>query len=357
MCGYKEVTIIEIPEEDIAFSSKDLERGILPHNDALVISATVSNSGQYPPDGIQWECRGVFGRNRIANLHRNCPSPSHKDVEILVVDAPSTYNIIRGSPSLNSFRAVASTYHMKLKFPTYRGIGEEKGDCRVARECHASILKRKTNPPIERENQMSRKEEDKARVARDGTPPASTLRQPEQQLKRKRMEEEKVVAIEELKDVQVVEDEPGKTASIRTTMEQKVEVKLIRFLKTNSDVFFWTVHDLVGIDPKVMTHKLNINPAFRPVRQKKRNFGQERNEIIKEKVEKLLTAEYIRPVQYPEWLANVVLVPKSNKKWRMCIDFTDLNRVCPKDSYPLPRIDALVDSTAGCEMMNFLVLP
>ncbi|KAL0319648.1 UNVERIFIED_CONTAM: Transposon Ty3-G Gag-Pol polyprotein [Sesamum radiatum] len=80
----------------------------------------------------------------------------------------------------------------------------------------------------------------------------------------------------------------------------------------------------------------------------------ERNDIIRKEVEKLLVAGHIRPVQYPEWLANVVLVPKPNKKWRMCIDFTDLNRACPKDSYPLPRIDALVDSTAGCEMMSFL---
>ncbi|KAL0448064.1 UNVERIFIED_CONTAM: hypothetical protein Slati_1934300 [Sesamum latifolium] len=83
-----------------------------------------------------------------------------------------------------------------------------------------------------------------------------------------------------------------------------------------------------------MVHKLSVNPNFRPVRQKKRNFRQERNEIIKEKVEKLLTAGYISPVQYPEWLANVVLVPKPNKEWKMCIDFTDLNRACPNDSYP-----------------------
>ncbi|KAL0440333.1 UNVERIFIED_CONTAM: Transposon Ty3-G Gag-Pol polyprotein [Sesamum latifolium] len=76
--------------------------------------------------------------------------------------------------------------------------------------------------------------------------------------------------------------------------------------------------------------------------------------IIKEEVDKLLAAGYIRPVQYPEWLANVVLVPKSNKKWRMCIDFTNLNRACPKDSYPFLRIDALVESTVGSEIMRFL---
>ncbi|KAL0454777.1 UNVERIFIED_CONTAM: hypothetical protein Slati_0816900 [Sesamum latifolium] len=69
-------------------------------------------------------------------------SPATRMLKFLVVDAPSFYNNIMGHPSLNSFRVVASTYHMKLKFPTYRGIGEEKGDCCLARECHANILKK-----------------------------------------------------------------------------------------------------------------------------------------------------------------------------------------------------------------------
>ncbi|KAK4409496.1 Transposon Ty3-G Gag-Pol polyprotein [Sesamum angolense] len=103
-----------------------------------------------------------------------------------------------------------------------------------------------------------------------------------------------------------------------------------------------------------MVHRLNVNPKIRPVKQKKRAFENERIKAIKEEVEKLLRIDYIRPVQYPEWLANVVLVPKPNGKWRMCIDFTDLNKACPKDSYPLPCIDALIDSTSGCELMSFL---
>jgi len=68
----------------------------------------------------------------------------------------------------------------------------------------------------------------------------------------------------------------------------------------------------------------------------------------------LLKADHIREIQYPEWLANVVLVKKANGKWRMCVDFTDLNKACPKDSYPLPSIDALVDSASGCRLLSFL---
>ncbi|KAL0430667.1 UNVERIFIED_CONTAM: Transposon Ty3-G Gag-Pol polyprotein [Sesamum radiatum] len=99
---------------------------------------------------------------------------------------------------------------------------------------------------------------------------------------------------------------------------------------------------------------MNVDTSMRPVKQKKRVFGNERSRAIKEEVEKLLKINYIRPVQYPDWLANVVLVPKANGKWRMCIDFSDLNKAYPKDSYPLPRIDALIDSTSGCELMSFL---
>ena len=71
-------------------------------------------------------------------------------------------------------------------------------------------------------------------------------------------------------------------------------------------------------------------------------------------VQKLMAAKFIQEVYYPDWLANVVMVKKANGKWRMCVDFTDLNKACPKDSYPLPRIDQLVDSTAGHKLLSFM---
>ena len=71
-------------------------------------------------------------------------------------------------------------------------------------------------------------------------------------------------------------------------------------------------------------------------------------------VEKLLKAQFIREVYYPDWLANVFLMKKSNGKWRMCVDFTDLNKACPKESFPLLRIDALVDSTSKYELLSFM---
>ena len=80
-----------------------------------------------------------------------------------------------------------------------------------------------------------------------------------------------------------------------------------------------------GINPVVITHKLNINPSFKPIKQKRRSFTPERQKAINEEVNKLLKAKAIREVEYPDWLANVVLVKKANGKWRVCIDFTNVN--------------------------------
>ena len=109
-----------------------------------------------------------------------------------------------------------------------------------------------------------------------------------------------------------------------------------------------------GINPTVITHRLNTSPSFKPVKQKRMSFAPERQKAINEEVGKLLQAGAIREVEYPEWLANVVLVKKANGKWQLCIDFTDINKACPKDSFPLPRIDLIVDATAGHELLGFM---
>ena len=94
--------------------------------------------------------------------------------------------------------------------------------------------------------------------------------------------------------------------------------------------------------------------SSKPTCQKKRVFAPERDNAIKEEMQKLATTKFIQEVYYPDWLANVVMVKKANGKWRMSIDFTDLNKAYPKDSYPLPRIDQLVDSTAGHKLLSFM---
>ena len=97
-----------------------------------------------------------------------------------------------------------------------------------------------------------------------------------------------------------------------------------------------------------------MDPLHQPVTQNRRKFSPERDAIINDEVKSLLDAGFIREVQYPEWLANVVVVKKKNGKWRVCIDFTDLNKSCPKDPFPLPQIDKMVDTTAGHQLMSFM---
>ena len=107
------------------------------------------------------------------------------------------------------------------------------------------------------------------------------------------------------------------------------------------------------IDPDFLCHRLTMDPQVRLVRQRRRKFNEERRQVVREETA-LLKAGHIREIQYPEWLANVVLVKKASGKWRMCVDFTDLNKACLKDSYPLPSIDALVDSASRCRLLSFL---
>jgi ribonuclease HI len=92
----------------------------------------------------------------------------------------------------------------------------------------------------------------------------------------------------------------------------------------------------------------------RPKKQRLRKMSDEKTEAAKAEVHRLLEANFIEPIAYPTWFANVVMVQKKSGKWRMCIDFTSLNKACPKDNFPLPRIDKIVDSAAGCEVMSLL---
>ena len=158
---------------------------------------------------------------------------------------------------------------------------------------------------------------------------------------------------EELESVSL-DDHPKHLAYIDSKLPENLKSLLTQFLKQNRDVFAWKQADMGGIDPTVITHKLHTNPSFKSVKQKRRSFAPERQKAINEEVGKLLQAGAIREVEYPEWLANVVLVKKANGKWRICIDFTDINKACLKDSFPLLRIDLIVDATAGHELLSFM---
>ena len=111
---------------------------------------------------------------------------------------------------------------------------------------------------------------------------------------------------------------------------------------------------MTGVNPVNASHKLNVLPSARPVWQKIQRFHPDRHQIIQAEVDNILKAGFIRELKYPEWLANVVVVPKKRGKWRVCVDYMDLNDVCPKGRFPLPRIDQIVDASAGHGMLSFL---
>jgi hypothetical protein len=247
------------------------------------------------------------------------PKTISKTVDFLVVNCPLAYNEIIGRPMLNRLRAVTSTYHLLLKFPTEHGIGEVRGDQVAARECYLASL------GSEGRNQTMTIEERKILVKPS----------------------------EELDTIELEDGHPEKTTKVGANLPPQMKESLVQFLKSNIDVFAWSHEDMPGINPSIISHKLNVNPSLRPIKQKRRVFASKRNNTIIEEVDKLLTTNFIREVFYPDWLANVVMVKNNTGKWRMCDDFTDLNKVCPKDSFPLPRINQLVDSTAGHKLLTF----
>jgi hypothetical protein len=101
-------------------------------------------------------------------------------------------------------------------------------------------------------------------------------------------------------------------------------------------------------------HSLNVRPDAKPVKQPLRHFAKEKRKAIGEEIARLLAAGFIMEVLYPDWLANPVLVLKKNNTLCMCIDYTSLNKACPKDPFALPRIDQVIDCTAGCDLLSFL---
>ena len=119
-------------------------------------------------------------------------------------------------------------------------------------------------------------------------------------------------------------------------------------------MFAWDACNALRIDLAFICHHLNVNPSITPKKQSPRRPSKEHAEAIREDVMKLKRAGAIKEVFYLEWLANTVVVKKKNGKWRVCVDFADLNKACPKDPFSMPRIDQLVDATSGHPRMSFL---
>ena len=314
--------VSKLPRLDtsITFSDSDLEGFQHPHDDPLVVRTVVANKtvhrvlidngssagiiftsafdkmgiGREKLEPVNTHLRG-FSREKI--LPRGSiqlvltlgdpPCKATTTARFLIVDAPSAYNMLLGRPSLNALKAIPSAYHMMIKFPTVNGVGMVRGDQRVARECYSASMKQKTVDNIYLDELDMRDE---------------VLTRPEPS--------------EELESV-LLDDDPEHHAYIGSKLAEDLKNLLIHFLRQNKDIFAWKQTDMGGIDPAVITHRLNVSPSFKPIKQKRRSFAPERQKAINEEVSKLLQAGAIKEVEYPEWLANVVLVKKENGKWRV----------------------------------------
>jgi len=141
---------------------------------------------------------------------------------------------------------------------------------------------------------------------------------------------------------------------IGSSLSPEDKVQFVSFLQENLDVFAWSPHEMPGVDISLASHELHVNPNVKPIAQKQRRLSEERAQAVTEEVAKLLKAGFIREIPHSEWLANPVCVMKKTGGWRVAIDYTDINKHCPKDNFPLPKIDQLIDSIAGYARLSIL---
>uniref|UniRef100_A0A2N9HR17 Integrase catalytic domain-containing protein n=1 Tax=Fagus sylvatica TaxID=28930 RepID=A0A2N9HR17_FAGSY len=167
--------------------------------------------------------------------------------------------------------------------------------------------------------------------------------------------EPNITSKEELEVINLSDDpDITKPISISKSLSAKERKCLIDLLHEYKDVFAWDYHEMPGIDPGLVAHSLNVEPGTRPVVQPMRTFHTEVEAQITQEVKKLLAAGFIKPIQHPRWLSNIVPVKKKNGQIRCCVDFRNLNKACPKDEFPLPNMDLLIDSAAGHAMFSFM---
>ncbi|KAL0318113.1 UNVERIFIED_CONTAM: Retrovirus-related Pol polyprotein from transposon [Sesamum calycinum] len=229
---------------------------------------------------------------------------------------------------------------MKIKFSVIGGVGEAQADTLQARKSYVEATKRGKKRRTEEtpETEVSNKRGKDPILSPEPDKEASATVQP----------------VEESLTIELTLGDPGKVTKIGSKIIENIRNQVINCLRKNKDIFAWTPQDLEGIDPGVITHHLNLNPNVKLAKQEKGHFGPDKDNIIQGEIDKLLSVGHIKEMQFLEWFSNVVLVPKPGGKWRMYIDFQDLNKACPKDFYPLPRIDQLVDSTSGCELLSMM---
>jgi len=278
-------------------------------------------------------------------------------IPFLVFDCPSLCNCIIGRTRLAQ---LGSTAHLKLKYHAKDDIiASLNGDIKAAKICFLQV--NKTQNLV---SQSSKPADDKGKAA------ASTLdanlveldpRFTKEDLNEQKREKKDLLNAKLLRPIPDGEfelvsfgNDPSKNFKIDKDLPELVKAQLVACLRENADLIAWSAADMPGIDPSVACHQLTVDPSVSVVAQRCRKVSPEKLEAVEKAVRDLLEANFISEAKYTTWLSNVVLVKKSNGKWRMCVDYIDLNRACPKDAYPLANIDKLVDNSSGHKLLSFV---
>ncbi|XP_073129096.1 uncharacterized protein [Henckelia pumila] len=312
-------------DPNISFERKDLKDVVVPHNDPLLVTLTIAN----------YDVARIFvdtGSSVNIIFKETLDQMKLEGFELDPITTELygfTGHALQPLGQIVLPLSLGNGEQRKLKFPSGREVGVVRGDQKAARLCYVNEVKI--------DAKKKRREVGMVSVGRTS-----------------RVFGQKVLLMSE-EGNEKVELSPGaQIVKLAADLVPSVKQRLVDCLKKNKDVFSWSVSELKGVSAEIMVHRLNTLAGVRPIKQKKRHFGPEKDKVFKKEVDELLEAGHIREVQFPNWLSNVVLVPKSSGKWRMCVDFRDLNKACPKDCYPLPRIDQLVDSTAGHQYLCFM---
>jgi hypothetical protein len=129
---------------------------------------------------------------------------------------------------------------------------------------------------------------------------------------------------------------------------------LVKLLQQNRDIFAWKPADMPEVPRELIKHELHLDPKAKPIIQQLHHFAQDKKDVIKTEIARLLDAGFIKEVYHLDWLTNPILIPKKNKDWRMCVDYTDLNKACKKEPFGLPQNDQVVDSMVGYNLLSCL---
>ncbi|XP_072078109.1 uncharacterized protein [Arachis hypogaea] len=244
--------------------------------------------------GFSGERVPIMGHIWLKNTMGEIPMSKSIDIQYLIVNCYSPYNIILGRPALNIFRAVVSTLHLCVKFSVQENkIATVYADHQEARQCYNAGLK-----PVQTEQEARPQVQTIHTTANSAT--LADLDPREDLGERPR-------PMDNLQQVTLTADDKQCTY-VGEALEGADRARLIHILRQNADLFAWTSDDMPGINPEVICHKLAIDKTIRPVAQKKRNLGEEKKQAALEETQKLLNAGFIREIRFTTWLSNVVMI-------------------------------------------------